>query len=348
MRYSDSYWNDVGKAATSIPSLDSLSNKSILITGATGLVCSSVVDLLLHLNRTQKANINIIIAGRSKQGAMYRFEESFEKDELSFVHYDATSSEAILLESKIDYLIHGASNATPSVFASQPVETILANVLGLDVVLKTALMAEASRVLYVSSSEVYGAKDSNEPYSETDYGVVDVLNQRAAYPLSKRTGESLCIAYGQQYDLDTVIVRPGHIYGPIIQKSDNRASAQFARKAKRGESIVMKSAGMQLRSYCHALDCASAMLAVLISGERGNAYNISNSNSICTISELAAAIAKEAKVSVVYENPSDTEKGSYNLMENSSLRSQKLEALGWSPLFSLESGVKNMLEELQE
>ncbi|PMF64604.1 hypothetical protein BCV08_19135, partial [Vibrio breoganii] len=293
-------------------------------------------------------NINIVIAGRSKQKAVHRFGNLIEEGKLIYIDYDATSSEPLIVESKIDYLIHGASNATPSVFASQPVETILANVTGLNVILQSAIAASASRVLYVSSSEVYGTTEGNTPYLETDYGIIDVLNQRAAYPMSKRTGESLCIAYGLQHDLDTVIVRPGHIYGPIIQKSDNRASAQFARKAINGEDIVMKSAGTQLRSYCHAFDCASAILTVLVSGEKGNAYNISNPKSICTISELAKSIGKEAGVNVVYESPSDIEKNSYNLMDNSSLSSLKLESLGWKPIFDLSTGVRNMLQQFNE
>ncbi|WP_219909108.1 NAD-dependent epimerase/dehydratase family protein [Vibrio splendidus] len=348
MMYSDDYWSDISKAADEIPDVNSLYNKTILITGGTGLVCSSVVDIMLYLNESRDAKIKIILACRSKEKAIYRFGDFVAEGKVLVVDYDATSTESIDIGSKVDYLIHGASNATPSVFATQPVETILANVLGLHTVLRSALLASASRVLYVSSSEVYGSKQSDKPYLEDNYGIIDILNQRAAYPLSKRTGESLCIAYGIQHGLDTVIARPGHIYGPIIQKSDNRASAQFARKAKNGEDIVMKSKGGQLRSYCHAFDCASAMLAILLTGEKDNAYNISNPNSICTISELAQSIAKDAGVKVVFEAPSSLEKNSYNLMDNSSLSSIKLENLGWKPIFDLESGVHNMLNQFNE
>ena len=346
--YSDSYWQQIEHVAVSNTSFESLFGKTILITGATGLVCSSVVDLLLVLNRSRNANIKIVIAGRSEDKVKSFFGKHSNADTLSFTHFDATKTDQLEFGTPVDLIIHGASNATPTEFAAHPVDTILANVLGLNRLLSAAVESGVERLLYVSSSEVYGSNKTGDPYLETDYGPIDILNSRAAYPLSKQTGESLCIAYGTEHDLDTVIARPGHIYGPLINRNDNRASAQFTRKVKDGDDIVLKSDGRQLRSYCHALDCASAMLTILASGARDNAYNISNPDSICTISELAAAIAKVGKVDVVFENPTADEKKVFNMMDNSSLNSTKLEALGWSAHFDLESGVRNMLDEFSE
>ena len=150
----------------------------------------------------------------------------------------------------------------------------------------------------------------------------------------------MCVAYGEEYGLDTVIVRPGHIYGPTITKSDSRASAQFTRSAAASEDIVMKSSGMQLRSYCYTADCASAVLSVLLNGESGNAYNISNPDSIVTISEIANAMAEAAGRKVIYEIPTEQERKGYNLMTNSSLDSAKLESLGWSACFNLREGAE--------
>ncbi len=346
--YSDTYWRQIEHIALTNTNYETLFGKTILVTGATGLVCSSVVDLLLMLNRLKDAKIKIVIAGRSETKVQTFFEKHPNSDDLSFSFFDATKTDPIEFGSPINLIIHGASNATPSEFAAHPVDTILANVLGLNRLLSAAVESSVERVLYVSSSEVYGSNKTGDPYLENDYGPIDILNSRAAYPLSKQTGESLCIAYGVEHELNTVIARPGHIYGPLVNKYDNRASAQFARKVKEGADIVLKSDGSQLRSYCHALDCASAMLFILATGANGQAYNISNPDSICTISELAAAIAKEGKVDVVYETATQEEKKVFNMMDNSSLNSGKLEALGWKPHFDLESGVKNMLEEFCE
>lgn len=334
--YNDKYWQDTKVVADSIPNLSFLFGTTILITGASGMICSAVVEVLFYLNREKSANIQIVLAGRNKDRMKERFYCFEEGKDYIFIQYDATSDKPLNI--KADYIIHGASNADPSKFAKEPVETMLANIIGLNTLLKSALVNQTKRLLYISSSEIYGRKEEKRPYKEDDYGFVDILNPRASYPSSKRAAETLCAAYSAEYGLDTVIVRPGHIYGPTITDSDSRASAQFTRKAKAGKDIVMKSAGSQLRSYCYTLDCASAILTVLINGKSGEAYNISNPNSIVTIREMAEALAKAGNVNIVFENPSDIEKKNFNLMENSSLESSKLENLGWHALYDIIDG----------
>jgi nucleoside-diphosphate-sugar epimerase len=85
-------------------------------------------------------------------------------------------------------------------------------------------------------------------------------------------------------------------------------------------------------------------LTVLINGEKGNAYNISNKNSIVTIREFAERLAEYMDKKIVFENPSDKEKKGYNMMMNSSLDSHKLENLGWSAVFNLQEGIKHMID----
>ncbi len=346
MRYCDVYWKDVARVVQHIPNLKDIYNSTILITGGTGMICSAVADVLLFLNKKNNAGIKIILAGRSKERVEERFSEFAEGKDFFFEPYDATIQTD--LQVNADYLIHGASNANPVIYAKQPVETMLANIVGINSLLDLAVRMNSRRLLYISSSEVYGNKSELRSYVEDDYGYVDILNQRASYPSAKRASETLCIAYGQEYGLDTVIARPGHIYGPTITTSDNRASAQFTRNAVAGEDIVLKSAGSQLRSYCYVLDCASAILTVLINGEKGNAYNISNPDSIVTISDIAKALANAANKEVVYEEMSELEKKGANMMTNSSLNSKKLEALGWTAEFSLEEGTKKTVEILRK
>ncbi len=348
MKYTQDYWDDVKLSCDSIPEAHNLYGSSVLVTGATGLICSSIVDLLLFMNKEKNAGIKIFVAGRNEEKAISRFKGAVENDGPFFVPYDATIGTEIIIDEKIDFIIHGASNANPTSYMKEPVETILANIVGLEVMLKLARRKSAKRLLYISSSEVYGKKEDNKPYSENDYGYLDILDQRACYPSSKRTGESLCVAYGMEYDVDSVMVRPGHIYGPFIQDSDNRASAQFTKHAIANTDIVMKSKGEQLRSYCYSLDCASAILSVLLWGKKGNAYNISNPNSICSISDVAHAIATAAGVKVIFDIPTETEKKSYNLMNNSSLASEKVESLGWKPAFTLKHGVGRMIKILMD
>lgn len=342
VNYTDDYWKDVREVLACVPHVEKLYNKSILITGATGMICSSVAELLFELNRNEGANIKIYLAGRSLLRMQQRFYCFKEGVDYTYVEYDATSGKAINILP--DFIIHGASPADPTSLAKLPVETIYSNIIGLKPLLELCKKEKGTRLLYVSSSEVYGKKDSPDPYKELDYGYVDILNPRACYPSSKRASETLCAAYKQECEVDFVIVRPGHIYGPTITDSDSRASAQFSRLAAQGKDIVMKSAGTQLRSYTYAMDCASAILTVLLEGNSGEAYNISNPDSIVSIRELAECIAKTAGVNVVFEQASDKELKGYNMMDNSSLCSIKIESLGWRGLFNLESGVYHTLK----
>ena len=346
MNYTKEYWNDVSRVVKCIPNNETLYDKTVLITGATGMVCSAVVDVIHYLNTEKHAGIKMLLAGRNEQKTKLRFSNVLSVAEYDFIQYDALNSEP--LDVKTDYVVHGASNANPAVYASMPAETLLGNIVGLKTILDVARNGAGTRVLYVSSSEVYGNRTNGtkECYKENDYGFVDILNPRACYPNGKRTAETLCACYGSEYGVDYVIVRLGHIYGPSITPSDTRASAAFTRDAVNGRDIVMKSAGAQLRSYCYTLDCASGILAVLLNGEFGNAYNISNKESIVTIRDVAEELARSRSVQVIFENPSDEEKKGYNLMDNSALDSQKIEFLGWRAAFDLKEGVKATVREL--
>ena len=171
--------------------------------------------------------------------------------------------------------------------------------------------------VYVSSSEIYGRKDNNNPYQENEYGYIDVLNPRSSQPISKRVAETLCASYIAEKNIAVFIVRPRHIYGPTATRKDNRVSTVFVYNAADGKDIIMKSDGAQIRSYCYMLDCASAILYVLLKGKKGEAYNIANPNSIMSIRELIEYLAKVGNVRSKFELPSQDEKKAFNPMNNS-------------------------------
>ena len=109
----------------------------------------------------------------------------------------------------------------------------------------------------------------------------------------------------------------------------------------------MKSAGTQLRSYCYCVDCASAILQILLYGRNGEAYNISNSSSVITIRRMAEILADAGNVQLLFEIPSAAEKAAFNPMDNSSLTSEKLESLGWKGLFTAEEGLSHTVNILK-
>ncbi len=345
MKYTEQYYQDLEDIQGCIPGIGRLQGSRLFITGGTGLIGSAAADFLMRLNDTRGYGIHIYIGARSREKAQKRFGAALSREDVSLVPYEALGPFAP--EGRMDFLIHAAGPADPTMYADHPVETMLSHFLGLGRVLEYAAAGGAGRVVYISSSEVYGkGKDRGVPYQEGDYGYVDLLSARSCYPAAKRAAETLCASYVEEYGTDIVTVRPGHGYGAGAGAGDSRAASQFLRDAARGKDIVMKSSGAQTRSYCHVCDCVSAIFTAALEGERGRAYNISNPDSVCTIRELAECIARTGGCRILCDIPTQREKGSFNPMDNSSLDSTALQALGWRGMFDLETGISRVMEML--
>ena len=331
----------------SVYELDDLNGKSILITGAGGLIGSALIDLIVRYNEKNSAKINIIAAGRDRTRIYKRFFPYCEKDYFKIFLFDALKN-SLSSDLYCNYIINGAGNADPLKISAEPVETLMANLNGQKQLLEFAYKQDVSRVLYISSSEVYGKSIVEKPFAEDDYGYVDQLNPRGSYAIGKRAAENLCISYCTEYGVDTVIVRPGHIYGPTASSADSRVSSAWAYAAACGKNIVMKSDGLSIRSYCYCLDCATAIIKVLTKGESAHAYNVSNPQSVISIREMAEMLAEAGGVKVIKEMPDKMERLAFNPMLNSSLDSSRLQQLGWKGLFDAKRGLSNTVGIIRE
>ncbi len=348
MLYDNKNWiADIDKVIEVVPELDELAGKSLMITGAAGLVCSAVVDIIFRYNDTHDKKIQVLAAGRWPEEMSGRFGDLVNRDDFTFVVYDASKTDNVI-DVHSDYIIHGASNASPNMIVKEPVETMMSNFLGMKYLLDYAKEQGTKRILYISSSEVYGEKEGTEPYKEGQYGYIDLLKARNSYSVGKRAAETLCASYADEYGVESVIVRPGHIYGPTASPYDNRVASAWSYAVAKGEDIVMKSDGAQIRSYCYCLDCASAMLKVLLCGENCHAYNISNPDSIISIKQMAEILVKSAGVKLRMELPTDEERKGFNPMSNSSLESTSLTGLGWRGCFDAEAGFTHTVQILKE
>ncbi len=346
--YDSKLWiKDLDEAISEMNGLDTLCGKSVLLTGATGLICSAIVDLLIRYNETHDDKITIYATGRSIEKLERRFGVFSGRTYLKLFKFETSVDDLSSLKSDVDYIIHGAGNASPGDIIREPVETMTANIIGLKTLLDYERDTGASRLLYISSSEVYGLKDNSEPFSEDEYGHIDILNARNSYSVGKRAAETLCVSYLSEYNTDTVIVRPGHVYGPTASPNDNRVSSAWAYMASRKEDLIMKSDGSQIRSYCYCIDCATAILTVLLKGKSGSAYNISNPASVISIKDLAELISRSAGVNLISEELTEQDRYAFNPMANSSLDSSKLISLGWRGLFDAERGVEHTIRVLR-
>lgn len=329
------YQNDIQCCLKQIVNLKELADKSILITGATGLIGSFIVDTLYIANSLFDMNIKIYALGRDLERLKLRFNYSTQ-NEIFFIEHDVRN--VLNIDIRIDYIIHAASNAYPAIMYADPVGTIMANLNGTYNLLNYLKKVNGKRLLFVSSGEIYGESiDKIDSFVEDYNGFIDILNIRSSYPLSKRCAENLCISFSKQFNLETVIVRPCHTYGPNNTRFDNRANVQFINKAINNEDIVLKSKGLQIRSYEYIADSISGLLTVLINGKNGEAYNLSNNKSMISIAEFAQIVAEIAGVKVVYDIK-DIQPSPFS---RAVLDGNKLEKLGWKAEFGIRRGIKH-------
>lgn len=333
------YIEDLRKVCSLNLPWEKLSGCNILVTGATGLIGSCLVDVLM-LN--PKKDYIIYASGRNEKRAKQRFSNYWSDKTFHFVCHDIMKP----LENSIDFhfIIHAASNASPNFFTKNPVEIIKSNIIGLDNLMQYGVKHSLRRLLFVSSGEVYGEGDGRV-FTEDYSGYVDCTSPRSCYPSSKRAAETLCVSYVAEYGADVVIARPCHVYGPRFTESDNRVYAQFICNILRGENIVMKSTGEQFRSWCYVVDCVSALLYILLKGENGQAYNIADAESNISIRELAGTIANIGGKKVVIEMPDADEKKGFNVVTKSVFSTEKIEKLGWRIEGTMENKKKKTIEE---
>lgn len=338
------YHKDLDKTIKHVCNFQKICGKSIILTGVTGTIGSYVADTLIRYNKLYFANIKIYLAGRDLHKLQAQYSEC---DNVEFLQYDL--HKPIEFNVNVDYIIHIAGNAHPAAFNKNPVETTIGNINSTFELLEYLREHHGSRLLYVSSGEVYGQGNLLCNSFEENYaGYIDTLSPRSSYPLSKRMTENLCASYSKQYDLETVIVRPCHTYGPCITSTDNRAHVQFLNNALEGKDIILKSPGSQLRSYNYVGDCASGLLTVLLNGVSCEAYNLANPKSTLTIAQLAEMIAKVESKNVIFENPSSLDIANRSPIPKQVMNTKKIEDLGWTPAFDIKEGISHTLDILKE
>ena len=355
------YMQDVRYAANLVIPWEKLENRILLLSGATGLIGSFLVDVLMERNASQALNCTIYALVRNAKRAKARFRKYADSGHLIVVPYDVTlplnlttplDANSPLKRTNtetVDYVLHLASNTHPLQYSTDPIGTIVTNIIGLQNMLEFAVNHKAARFTFASSNEIYGENRGDVEFFDEAYcGYLNCNTMRAGYPESKRCGEALCQAYRAQKGLDVVIPRFTRSYGPTMLMSDTKAISQFIKKGISGENIVLKSAGTQYYSYQYVTDSVCGLLYVLLCGENGEAYNVAEEHSDIMLKDLASIVAGINGKKVVFEVPDAVETAGYSTATKARLDGRKLQSLGWKPKYDIETGLRRTIEILKE
>ena len=326
--------------------LTKLNHKKILITGATGLIGRTIVEMLLEWNQKNNGCIQILALVRNAEKAKKLFQKN-KTEYLSFWVCDICNMD--LMDRDISYIIHGASITSSKMFVDKPVETIMTAVLGTKNILELARINPVKSVVYLSSMEVYGYPQTEGKITEEHGTDLNPMVVRSGYPESKRMCENLCTSYFKEYSVPSKVVRLTQTFGPGVEYSDSRVFAEFARCVIEERDIVLKTKGETKRNYLYTKDAARAVFMVLLKGENGEAYNAANEETFCSIYEMAQLVANGCaggKIQIRVEE-NDISQFGYAPVLKMNLDTGKLRGLGWKPQCNLQQMYEAMIADMR-
>lgn len=321
-------------------------NKTVLITGASGLIGSNLVDRLM-----QSGVAKLIITGRSKSKLEKTFPEYVGNKAFQVIEHDASTPYPEDIKD-VEYIFHAAGPMERNIVMNYPVSVILPNVLGTINTLEFLRKQEAKtgrkgRAVIFSSVTVY-----NNPTKEDYVAVEDETSYAqsldaatACYSESKRMSEVIAKAYAKQYGVDTVIARFSTVYGPTRNVPDT-AFYEFIKKSIAGEDITVNSNAAPRRDNIYVDDAIDGLITITLKGITGESYNISSNGELsnyAAVDEIAQIAAKTAKhgSAINYKDKVDAPKSGLKMANN------KLKSLGWRINFSMEEGILRTMDSLQ-
>lgn len=346
----DAFRNDILKedirTIASAQVLNQLDEGSaVFVTGATGLIGSQIVNALACCDR----KVTVIALARSMEKARAAFGGFLDTGAVQVCLGDV--AEPLKVEGKVDYIIHGASPTSSRFFVEKPVETIFTALNGTRNVMELAREKQVKKVVYLSSLEVYGVPDGSKEYiSETDYGYIDSMQVRSSYSEGKRMAECVCVSYAKEYGVPVCVARLSQTFGSGVAYNDGRVFAEFARCAIEGRDIVLHTQGKTLRTYCYTTDAIIALLTLMLRGEPGQAYNVTNMDTAITIrdmAELVCSLVPEKGIKVCIDIPEDVSAFGYNPEMVIRLSSSKLQSLGWQPTTGLAEMFRRLIASME-
>ena len=324
----------------------SLSGKTIMVSGSTGLIGSSIVRYILDLNDCHGANITVV--------ALYRNEEKRykvypkERGDLKCIQYDETNG--VTEDICVDYVIHAAGISGGSkMHLSNPIRVFDIGIGGTKRLLDFAVSHGCRGFCFVSTYEIYGQINSEGLIGEDSLCSLDPMILRNSYAEIKRVCEAMLTAYSATYGINVYSGRLSSTFGNGVAYNDPRFFAEFGRCIIENKDIVLKTTGGTIRSYLDADDAASAFLYLLVNGENNTAYNLTNMDNILSVKEIAERFIKASggEIEIKYEISDNYQSFGFRKEGCAIIDSSKMEALGWKPVCSMDETILKLIDSMR-
>lgn len=334
---------------------EKFNNATILITGCGGFL--GYYFMHFFATKAEELGINKVIGLDNFLTGTREWLEDLERNysnvvlkEFNVITDDIAS---VANAEEANFIIHGASIASPIFYRMYPLETIDANITGLRRMLDYYKTKQIDGFLFFSSSEIYGDPFPEFiPTSEDYRGNVATMGPRACYDEAKRFGETLCFTFNQKFDMPISIARPFNNYGPGMNINDRRLPADFAKAVHEGKDLVMFSNGKPTRTFCYIADAITGYLKVLLHGKL-DVFNIGIDKPEVSVAEFANLFHKNAQK--IYNYPGkvvfDVSDDEEYMTDNPNRRCPNIEKakkiLDYDPSIFVDEGIGRYLEFLK-
>lgn len=239
---------------------------------------------------------------------------------------------------KFDFIIHAGSSANSVAFKTDFNSIINSNILGMENIIDYHLnKGPCSSILFVSSYTVYGNTKSELLVEDDCSGYISWLENKSCYIYGKRVAEMISKNAAKSGEVPIKIVRPTYIFGPA-DSGDPRVYSQMLESTVNGNDIILRSNGLLYRPLVFVLDVVSAILAVMLNGKDGEAYNVSSE--VISLKQYAEiCIAQGKSKNITYADANDKMNTIETTEKDVSLKKIK-EDCQWEPYYSIRDGIR--------
>ena len=304
----------------------------ILVTGAAGFIGGHLCERLLADGHAVVAMDNLSTGSLSNLEFCRAYGRAF-----TFINHDVCYENLPIYD--LDAIMHLASPASPADYMRLPLETLLVGSQGTKRMADLALLNKQCRVVFTSTSEIYG-DPLVHPQPESYWGHVNSIGPRSVYDEAKRYAEALLMAYRRTHGLDVRIARLFNTYGPRMRPHDGRVISTFIRQAHAHEALTIFGSGLQTRSFCYVTDTVDALVKMLHCDSISSPINIGNPQAI-TIIEIAHLVRDLlcSTSNIVHRDlPEDDPR------QREPIITRAIEILKWKPTISLRDGILKMID----